>query len=136
VSFAGENRRLAKLIAEQLETLDSSVFFDEFFETNYLGTAWHGQFQRVFGEQCRFVICLLDRHYVDKIWPTFERESFSPRVPEGAVIPIFLDKTAVPGIPKDTVGIIFEAETIAEEELPSRVTDDIVFKLMGRLEGI
>ncbi|MGA2252505.1 MAG: hypothetical protein ABSA39_21940 [Edaphobacter sp.] len=50
VSFAGENRRLAKLIAEQLGTLDSSVFFDEFFETNYLGTAWHAQFQRVFGE--------------------------------------------------------------------------------------
>ena len=55
ISFAGENRGLAKLIAGQLETLDSSVFCDEFFEKNYLGKAWHTQFQRVFGEQCRLL---------------------------------------------------------------------------------
>lgn len=136
MSFAGENRALAKLIAEQLETLDSSVFFDEFFETNYLGKAWHSQFQRVFGEQCRFVVCLLDRNYVEKIWPTFERESFTPRVGEGAVIPIFLDKTVVPGIPRDIVGIAFETGDIPEEELPNHVTDHIVFRLIGRLEDI
>jgi len=136
LSFAGENRRLAKLIAEQLETLDSSVFFDEFFETNYLGSAWHRQFQRVFGEECRFVVCLLDAHHVEKIWPTFERESFAPRISEGAVIPIFLDDTVVPGISKDIVGIVFEAKNIPEEGLANRVTDDIVFKLMGRLEDI
>ena len=136
ISFAGENRRLAKLIAEQLETLDCSVFFDEFFENNYLGKAWHTQFQRVFGEQSRFVVCLLDRNYVEKIWPTFERESFSPRVPEGAVIPIFLDETPVQGIPKDIAGIVFETEGIAEEEMPNRITDGVVFRLTERLEDI
>jgi len=81
-------------------------------------------------------VCLLDSHYVEKIWPTFERESFAPRVPEGAVIPIFLDKTVVPGIPKDIIGIVFGTENIPEEELPNRVTDEIVFKLMGRLDDL
>ena len=119
LSFAGENRGLAKLIAEQLKILDCSVFFDEYFENNYLGTAWRAQFQRVFGEQARFVVCLLDRHYVAKIWPTFERECFSPRVSEETVIPIYLDTTAVPGIPKDTVGIVFQIENIAEGESPT-----------------
>lgn len=136
ISFAGENRRLAKLIAEQLETLDCAVFFDEFFEANYLGTAWHAQFQRVFGEQCRFVICLLDKNYVEKIWPTFERESFAPRVPEGAVIPLYLDKTPVQGIPKDTVGIDLQLDTIDDSDLANQVTDRVIFKLTAKLDGI
>ena len=91
ISFAGENRDLARSIATQLETLDCSVFFDEFFETNYLGKAWHKSFMSVFGEQARFVVCLLDSYHLDKIWPTFERECFTPRVAEAAVIPIYLD---------------------------------------------
>jgi len=136
LSFAGENRKLANLIAEQLEILDTSVFFDEFFENNYLGTAWHTQFQRVFGEQSRFVICLLDRHYMEKIWPTFERESFGPRLAEHSVIPIFLDETPVPGMPRDTIGIIFEELAVAGKDLTNRVTDEIVFRLMEKLEDI
>ncbi|MGH9904787.1 MAG: TIR domain-containing protein, partial [Pyrinomonadaceae bacterium] len=59
ISFAGENRPLAKLIAEQLEILDSSVFYDEFFEANYLGKAWHSKLKEVFAAQCRFIVCLL-----------------------------------------------------------------------------
>ena len=36
ISFAGENRLLAKHIANQLEALDVPVFFDEMFEANIL----------------------------------------------------------------------------------------------------
>ena len=73
ISFAGENRDLARYIAEQIEVLDGHVFFDEFYEGNYLGKAWSTQFQEIFLEKSRFVICLLDKNYKDKIWPTFER---------------------------------------------------------------
>ena len=82
ISFAGENRDLARSISTQLETLDCAIFFDEFFETNYLGKAWHKSFMQVFGEQARFVVCLLDAHHLEKIWPTFARECFTPRVAE------------------------------------------------------
>jgi hypothetical protein len=136
ISFAGENRALAKAVAEQLEILDCSIFFDEFFEANYLGKAWHVRFQEIFGSQCRFVICFLDKNYVEKIWPTFERESFTPRVPEGAVIPVFLDETPVPGIPRDIVGIVFKVATLTPENLTNRVTDEIVLKIAHRLEDV
>src|SRR5687767_3228701 len=44
LSFAGENRELARQLAEQLSVLDAHVFFDEHFEANFLGGAWSGQF--------------------------------------------------------------------------------------------
>ena len=136
ISFAGENRELARMIVEQLEALDCSVFYDQHFEANYLGKAWHSTFNEVFAEKCRFVVCLLDKHYLEKIWPTFERESFSPRVAEAAVIPIYIDDTLFPGIPRDIVGVKFNIVGVSPEELANRVTDEIVFKLISRLDGM
>jgi len=136
ISFAGENRGLAKLITDQLDLLDCAVFYDEYFETNYLGKAWHKSFTEIFGEQSRFVVCLLDKHHVEKIWPTFERECFAPRVSEAAVIPIYLDDAPVPGIPKDIVGIPFKNFAALGADLENKVTDEIVFKLFELLEGV
>ena len=136
LSFAGENRPVAKAIAEQLEILDCAVFYDEIFEANYLGKAWHKSFMEIFGERSRFVVCLLDKYHLDKIWPTFERECFAPRVSDAAVIPIYLDETAFPGIPRDIVGITFKPGNSTPEELESRVTDEIVFKLVARLDDV
>ena len=107
LSFAGENRELARFIAEQLEILDAHVFYDEYFETNFLGKTWSEQFKRIFSEDSKLVVCLLDKNHKDKIWPSFERECFQPRVSEEAVIPIFLDDTPFVGFPKDLVGIKF-----------------------------
>ena len=135
ISFAGENRTIARLIFDQLVTLDCSVFYDERYEANYLGKTWHKQFMEIFGNQSRFVVCLLDKHHRDKIWPTFERECFSLRVEEAAVIPIYLDETIFPGIPQDIVGIKFRPEGTSEGDLGNKVTDEIVFKIMSRLEG-
>jgi hypothetical protein len=136
LSFAGENRTIARKIADQLETLDCSVFYDEFFEANYLGKAWHKSFMEVFSDKSRFVVCLLDKNHLEKIWPTFERECFAPRVPETAVIPIYLDDTSFPGIPRDIVGISFKVGASSEAELDNLVTDKIVFKLMSRLDDV
>lgn len=132
ISFAGENRDLAREIAQQLSILDAHVFYDEHFEANFLGGAWSVQFERIFGLDSRLVVCLLDKHYREKIWPTFERECFLPRVPDGEVIPIFLDDTTFVGVPKDIIGIPFNRSASHEEER-SRVTDEIAFKLMERL---
>lgn len=136
ISFAGENRELARAIAAQLDTMDCAVFFDEYFEANYLGQAWRKKFAEIFGSDSRFVVCLLDKHHVDKIWPTFEREHFAPRIREETVIPIFLDDTPVPGISKDIVGIVFKHIEIGAPNLSDKVTDQIIFKLLERLDGV
>ncbi|HZL16108.1 MAG TPA: TIR domain-containing protein [Polyangia bacterium] len=134
ISFAGENRDLAREVARQLTVMDCHVFCDENFEANFLGGAWSKEFERIFGRESRLVVCILDRHYQEKIWPTFERECFLPRVPAGEVIPIFLDGTTFVGIPKDTIGIKFLKGADPTIE-PNRITDEIVSKLLERLSG-
>lgn len=136
ISFAGENRVLARTIAAQLETLDCAVFFDELFEANYLGQTWHKSFKEIFGERSRFVVCLLDNFHLEKIWPTFERETFLPRIADAAVIPIFLDNTPVPGMPRDIVGVRFPNADHAAADFVNRVTDEIIFKLTARLDNL
>jgi hypothetical protein len=131
LSFAGENREMARHIAESLEILDANVFFDEQYEANYLGKAWSKEFLRIFGSASRLVVCLLDKNHKDKIWPTFERECFEPRVADAEVIPIFLDDTAFPGIPKDTIGIRY-AWKPDDPRWRDDVIDNIVYKLLER----
>src|SRR5258708_1381493 len=133
LSFAGEHRLLARQIAEQLEILDCAVFFDELFENNFLGTAWTKQFQQIFKEQARFVVCLLDEHYSRKIWPIFEKECFVPRLNDGAIIPIYLDETVFLGIPREIAGITFKYVE-DEPDLLNRAIDEIVFRLGIKLE--
>ena len=71
------------------------------------------------------------KHHRDKIWPTFERECFEPRVADAEVIPILLDDTAFPGIPKDTIGIKY-AWKPEDPGWRDEVIDKIVYKLIDR----
>lgn len=132
ISFAGENRVLAKSIVDLLEVLDCTIFYDQYYESNYLGTAWSQQFKDIFGSKARYVICLLDANHAEKIWPTFEREIFSPRVEDAAVIPVYLDNTSFVGIPKDIVGIDFKG---CDPNNVGDVTDKIVYKVEEKLRN-
>ncbi len=132
LSFAGENRVLAEFIAMQMESLDTHVFYDEYFESNFLGKTWSQQFKRIFSEDSRLVVCLLDKHHNDKIWPSFERECFQPRVTDEAVIPIFLDDTLFVGIPQDLIGIRFHWDQ-EDPKWKEQVVDNILMKLIDRI---
>jgi hypothetical protein len=132
ISFAGENRALAKYIAEQLEFLDVHVFFDELYEDNYLGQAWGEQFKRIFSEDSEVVICLLDNYHLSKIWPTFERDCFVPRVRDAEVVPIMLDDALFPGIPADLVSIRFHWDA-ADPNWKARVDEEVVMRLIDRI---
>jgi hypothetical protein len=133
ISFSGENRELARYVDQQLTTLDVRVFYDENFEANYLGKTWTAEFMRIFGRTARYVLCLLDVHHREKIWPTFEREVFTPRVARAEVIPVFLDDTPFLGIPHDVVGIDFKG-LLEEESWRQRADEKIVFKVIDRID--
>lgn len=132
ISFAGENRELAREIAGRLKELDVSVFFDENFETQYLGKRLGDEFERVFSTGSRFVLCLLDGHHRKKVWPTFERDTFAPRVKAHEVIPVYLDDTKFPGIPDDVRGIRFPYDA-GNDEWRTRIDDQIVLPLIDRI---
>src|SRR5690242_17171986 len=134
ISFAGENRPLAKYIAQRLQSIDISVFLDEHYEANYLGKAWSKEFERIFVHDSMYVVCLLDVHHKNKIWPTFERDCFRKRVPQGEVIPIFLDETVFVGVPDDIVGIRFHWDP-NDPNWQQTVDEEIVYKIWEKLEN-
>lgn len=135
ISFAGENRLLAAFIAEQLSILDAHVFYDQNYESNFLGRAWGAEFLRIFGKDSRLVLCILDSKHLEKIWPTFERDCFTPRVKDATVIPIKLDETNFPGISEDIVSIYFDWQ-LEDENWHNEVIDKIIFPVMERLESL
>lgn len=132
LSFAGENRELAAYLDDKLTLLDVPVFYDANYEANYLGKTWSAQFKEIFGEKSRYVICILDKHHAQKIWPTFEREIFIPRVASGTVIPIFLDETKFVGIPHDLIGIKFMFDP-TDPEWHRKADNEIILKLIDKL---
>jgi hypothetical protein len=133
LSFAGENRELASHIANLLRASDVEVFYDEYYEANYLGKAWTEQFKNIFANDSRTVLCILDKNHQQKIWPTFERECFSDRVKDHEIIPIFLDDTAFVGIPKDIIGIKMKIDYM-ENSWREKVEKEIIPKLLFRLD--
>lgn len=135
ISFAGENRALAEFIGQQLRELDISVFYDRNYEDNYLGGIWSKQFLDIFVHKSRLVVAILDEHHKEKVWPTFERDCFTQRVPQAEVIPVFLDKTIFPGIPADLVSIHFDyGGDVAGQS--DAIIDDVVLRIAGKLDGI
>ena len=133
ISFAGENRKLAKYLAEQFETIDVPAFYDENYESNYLGKTWSKEFERIFVSDSRYVVCLLDKNHREKIWPTFERNCFKKRVPDGEVIPIYLDDTKFVGIPDDVIGIKYDWDE-AKIDWQEEAQENIVYKIWEKLE--
>lgn len=135
ISFAGESRDLAKFIVEQLAELDISVFYDRHYEDNYLGGPWSKYFEDVFVHRSRLVTALLDEYHKNKIWPTFERECFSIRVPQGEVIPVFLDDSIFPGIPSDLVSIKFNLEGDIDSQKDD-IIDNVVLRIAAKLDSL
>jgi hypothetical protein len=127
ISFAGENRDLARTFSDKFQIFDASVFFDEIYETNLLGKSLTKQFAKIFNDDSRFVICLLDKHHSDKVWPTFERDTFVHRVKDGTVIPIYLDDTKFAGIPADLYGIDMR-QGVTNEKI-----DDAVIMILEKI---
>jgi hypothetical protein len=132
ISFAGENRWIARYIANRLSELDVNVFYDESHQTDLLGKNLTEEFRKVFAEKSRFILCLLDKHYDLKAWPKFEKEVFQFKVRDSSVIPVFLDGTKHVGIPSDIKG--FDLKGIKEDDNGiSKIDDHVILSLIDKL---
>lgn len=89
ISFAGEQRSLAKSLADKFEANDVSVFYDEY--ADLIGRDLEDELSSVYGEMTRFIVVLISNEYVRKTWPAFERAVWATRVKDGRIIPIFID---------------------------------------------
>src|SRR5437016_13223879 len=74
ISFAGEDRPLAKTIAEAVKGRRYQVFFDEYEKANLWGADLADYLGHVYGEWSRFCLMIISAHYVAKPWTNHERQ--------------------------------------------------------------
>jgi len=117
ISFAGEDRDIAKKIASSLKDKGIKVFFDEFEESSLWGKNLYDYFQHIYSEAACLCIMLISKHYANKSWPNHERKSAQARAfqqNEEYILPIRIDDTKIPGIP-DTIGYLSLEQTSIEK---------------------
>ncbi len=101
LSFAGEDRSIARQIASELQSRGIRVFIDEFERTQLWGRDLSDELRSRYGEKTRYVVLLVSVHYAIKDWTDFEfaiaRKEAGRRRKE-FILPVRLDDTPLPGL--------------------------------------
>ncbi len=108
ISFAGEDRSIAKAIATKLHEENIRVFYDDFEKANLWGKDLVLHLDEVYRKKARYCIIIASSYYKQKIWTNHELKSALARSiqqQEEYILPIVLDDTEIPGI-RPTTGYI------------------------------
>lgn len=108
ISFAGEDRDIAKAIVDELKKLKITVFYDDFEKHKLWGKNLTDHLQFIYGKAAKFCIMLLSANYANKLWTNHERQVAQARAfrqNSEYILPIRVDSTEIPGI-LETVGYL------------------------------
>jgi hypothetical protein len=108
LSFAGEDRPYVELVAEQLRSRGTSVFYDRDEEAHLWGKNLYEYLSDLYQHRARFVLMFVSRHYAGKRWPNHERKAAQARALSEAgeyILPARFDDTDVPGL-LPTIGFV------------------------------
>ncbi len=108
LSFAGEDRSLAKEFAQALTEKGVSVFFDEFEQSALWGKDLYQHLQYVYRDSAHYCVILISKNYVKKLWTKHELKQAQARAFEENreyILPLRIDDTEVPGLSK-TIGYL------------------------------
>ena len=133
LSFAGEQRAYVESVAMALQSRGISVFYDGFERVALWGKDLVEELHDVFENRAALAVMFISKHYVEKAWPTHERQSILSRAVRegiGDVLLVRFDDTPVPGLRSS---IRFErAENITPAELAAMIAEKIGIE---RFEG-
>lgn len=108
LSFAGEDRRYAEELANELKHQNIKVFYDGFEKAKLWGQDLLVYLSDLYRLRAKFCIMFLSNHYAEKLWTNHERQAAQNRAFKESreyILPIRLDNTTIPGI-LDTVGYL------------------------------
>lgn len=127
LSFAGEDRSIARQIASGLQSRGVRVWYDEFERTQLWGKDLSDELRSRYSERTRYVVLLVSGHYAIKDWTDFEfaiaRKEAGRRSKE-FILPVRLDNTPLPGL----------RSSIAYLSLKEFGVDGIVDEIIRKLE--
>lgn len=98
LSFAAEDRDVARKIAQALKKKHISVFFDESSSSELWGRDLYEHLNKIYTET-KLCIVLFSKKYRDKQWTSFEWRNLmahSANRASFAILPIHLDRSEVP----------------------------------------
>lgn len=101
LSFADEDRKYAKELANALIGSDVSVFYDGFEKPTLWGEDLYVYLSDLYRLRARYCIMFLSEHYKRKLWTNHERKAAQSRAfkeNKAYILPIHLDETEIPGI--------------------------------------
>lgn len=128
ISFAGEDREIARSIALKLESKSISVFYDDFEKANLWGKDLYEHLVEVYKDNSKYCLMIVSDAYQSKLWTTHERKAAQARAfkeNREYILPLRLDDIEVPGI-LDTIGYI---------DFRNESTDSIVELIQNKLWG-
>lgn len=117
LSFAGEDRKYAKELADLLKTNGYSCFYDENELADLWGKNLYDYLSSVYKDRARYCVMFLSNHYEQKLWTNHERQLAQARAFQENreyILPVRLDDTEIPGIPP-TIGYLDLRSTTIEE---------------------
>ena len=104
LSFAGEDRAFAEALAKGLQDAGVKVFYDDFYAEELWGEDLAVRLRDVYHSASQFCIMIISEHYVNKMWPSHERQQAIERMiremGKAYVLPVRLDgfNGEVPGL--------------------------------------
>jgi hypothetical protein len=102
ISFAGEQRKEARQIAECLKKAGLRVFFDEYEDAQLWGKNLYDHLSHVYQKEAQYCIILVSHAYANKVWPNHERQSAQVRALQEKenvyILPIRFDDSELPGL--------------------------------------
>ncbi len=118
LSFAGENRDLAKILNSKLLEREISVFYDHNEQHRILASNIEDYLAPIYNSEADFILVLLSKDYPKKIWTKFESDQFKQRFGENAVIPIWFSDIDTSIFDESTSygGITFNIDNNIEDE--------------------
>lgn len=129
ISFAGEDRSFAEAIAKGLRDAGIQAFYDNFYAAEIWGEDLSVKLRNVYHDSSEFCIMVISRHYVEKMWTSFERQQAIERLVrergKAYVLPVRLDGYTgeVPGL-SGAIGYL----SVRSDE-PQKVIDAFLAKV-------
>jgi len=117
ISFAGEDREVAKNLKDALKNRALEVFYDFDQQAQLWGKDLSKLLSEVYKNDALFMVIIISKHYPEKDWTNFEfangKDAEITR-PSEYLLPLRLDDTHVVGI-KESIGIIDLRQQSIEE---------------------
>jgi hypothetical protein len=117
ISFAGEDREIAKKISDLIKQKNYKVFYDEYEKSNLWGKDLYSYLSEVYSKKAKFCLMIISANYANKTWTNLERKAAQAKAfkeNREYILPLRLDNTSIPGL-LDTTGYIDYNNSSIEE---------------------